>query len=165
MEIQKKNGFYAYDRFIVKQGDSVHATLNDGEVIKDCVAWNTNTYLGLTKNKAVLEAAQRALLDFGTGTGASLPNGGPNAMHHELERRLARGLGKESVMIVPIGFTANLGVLGSILCDSEGDLFLSDKGNHASIIQGLRASTACVKRFHHNSVSHLRDQLQKYHCQ
>lgn len=119
----------------------------------------SNNYLGLTHHHKVLEAAQEALLRFGTSCSGSRFLNGTLELHEELERRLARFMGKEAALCFSTGFQTNLGVISSI-CGKD-DVILCDRENHASIIDGCRLSFADVRKFRHNDMTDLEAQLSR----
>ena len=123
----------------------------------------SNNYLGLTHHHQVLEAAQEALLRFGTSCSGSRFLNGTLELHEELERRLARFMGKESALCFSTGFQTNLGAISSI-CGKD-DVVLCDRENHASIIDGCRLSFADVRKWKHNDMEDLDAQLQRAHGQ
>lgn len=119
----------------------------------------SNNYLGLTHHHKVLEAAQQALLRYGTSCSGSRFLNGTLELHEELERRLARFMGKEAALCFSTGFQTNLGAISSI-CGKD-DVVLCDRENHASIIDGCRLSFADVRKFKHNDMAELELQLQR----
>lgn len=113
----------------------------------------SNNYLGLTHHPKVREAAKRAIDQFGTGcTGSRFLNGNLTS-HEELEVRLAKYLGKESVLVFATGFLANYGALSTMV--GRGDVIYSDRENHASIVEGQRAALGDTLKFKHNDVKDL----------
>jgi 8-amino-7-oxononanoate synthase len=119
----------------------------------------SNNYLGLTHHHKVLGAAQEALLRFGTSCSGSRFLNGTLELHEELERRLARFMGKEAALCFSTGFQTNLGAI-SALCGKD-DVIFCDRENHASIIDGCRLSFAELKKFKHNDMADLDAQLER----
>src|SRR3990172_4220047 len=75
----------------------------------------SNNYLGLTRHPYVIEAAIRAIREFGTSmTGSRLLNGSIH-LHEELENRMARFLGKEAALVFTTGYQANLGTISALV--------------------------------------------------
>ncbi len=113
----------------------------------------SNNYLGLTHHPRVMEAAKRAIDEFGTGcTGSRFLNGNLS-LHEELEERLAKFLGKEACVVMTTGFLTNLGVISSIV--GRNDVIFSDRENHASIIEGTRMALGETIKFNHNDMASL----------
>ena len=118
------------------------------------VVFCSNDYLGLRGHPRVLEAAHAALDDQGAGAGSSRLIAGTLPCHEELEDALARHFGSETALVMSSGYHANLALL-STLC-ADGDLLVSDRLNHASIIDGCRLSRARVQVVPHGDVAALR---------
>ncbi|MFZ5854499.1 MAG: glycine C-acetyltransferase [Chloroflexota bacterium] len=119
----------------------------------------SNDYLGLTHHPRLLAAAERAVREFGAGSGAVRTIAGTMTLHEELEATLARFKGTEAVLTFQSGFTANTGVIPVIT--GEDDLIVSDALNHASIIDGMRLSKAPRKVYPHKDVAALREILRQ----
>ena len=114
----------------------------------------TNNYLGLANEPAVVEAAREALGRHGVGAGASRLVAGSMEMHHELERALARFKGTEAAVVCATGYMANLVVLTTFA--GSGDLIVSDKLNHASLLDAARYSGAESRVFPHRNYERAR---------
>src|ERR1700732_3547563 len=135
LEALKRDGLYRPLRVVAApQGPEV--------VIKGkrLVSRATNTYLGLNTHPRLVEAAEHAAAEWGAGTGAVRTIAGTQTLHEELERRLAEFKHTEASLTFGSGYTVNVGVIGSML--EQGDCVVSDKLNHASIIDGIRLTKA-----------------------
>jgi glycine C-acetyltransferase len=104
------------------------------------ISLSSNNYLGLNTHPRLIDAAEQAAADWGAGTGAVRTIAGTQTLHEELERRLAAFKHTEAALTFGSGYTVNVGVLGSML--EQGDCVVSDKLNHASIIDGIRLTKA-----------------------
>jgi 8-amino-7-oxononanoate synthase len=102
----------------------------------------SNDYLGLSHDPRVIESAQSAAAECGTGSGASALVVGRSVWHERLEDRLARFEGQEAAILFPTGYAANVGAITSLV--GEDDAIFSDRLNHASLIDGCRLSGAAV---------------------
>jgi 8-amino-7-oxononanoate synthase len=120
---------------------------------KRLIMAGSNNYLGLTKHPKVMAAAQDALAKFGTSNNGSRFLNGTLELHVELERRLAKFMGKEAALVFSTGYLTNLGSI-SALAD-KGDVVILDKDAHACIVDGARLSYGDVKRFRHNDIRDL----------
>ncbi len=152
-EIQAK-GVYPY--FIPLSGSEATEVTIDGRRL---IMAGSNNYLGLTHHPKVLAAAQEAIRRYGTSCSGSRFLNGTLELHEELERRLARFMGKEAALCFSTGFQTNLGTI-SALCGKD-DVILCDRENHASIIDGCRLSFAELRKFKHNDMVDLEAQLQR----
>ncbi|AXI25365.1 8-amino-7-oxononanoate synthase [Methanofervidicoccus sp. A16] len=118
---------------------------------EDILDFSSNDYLCLSKHPEVIEAVKEGL-KYGLGsTGSRLTSG--NINHEILEERLAEFKETERALLYPTGYSTNIGVI-SALC-KRGDLILSDRLNHASIIDGCRLSRADVEIYEHCNVESL----------
>ena len=124
------------------------------EVINLCA----NNYLGLANHPAVRAAAQRALDQYGYGMASVRFICGTQQTHKELERRLARFLGTEDVILYSSCFDANGGLFETLL--DERDAVISDALNHASIIDGIRLCKAQRQRYANSDLGELEKCLQ-----
>jgi 8-amino-7-oxononanoate synthase len=124
-------------------------TINGREVVLLC----SNNYLGLAEHPALKQASCDAMDRYGSGSGASRLVSGNTELHEELERRIAAFKGAESAILFNSGYAANTGVIPAVA--GEGGLVLSDRLNHASIIDGCRLSRARTEVFRHRDMDHL----------
>jgi len=148
-------GLYPYFKPISKAEDTV--VVIEGQ---ERVMMGSNNYLGLTHHPKVLEAATRALEQFGSGCTGSRFLNGTLALHEELESRLARFFGKETALVFSTGYQANLGLISGLI--GRGDLVMIDKLDHASIVDGAKLSYGETARFNHGDVEQLDRKLQRH---
>lgn len=126
---------------------------------KAVISLSSNNYLGLNTHPALTEAASRAAIEWGAGTGAVRTIAGTQSLHEELEQRLAAFKRTEAALTFQSGYTVNIGVLGSML--DAGDCVVSDKLNHASIIDGIRLTKADRILYEHTDVDDAERALQE----
>ena len=118
------------------------------------ISLSSNDYLGLTHHPRLLAAAEKAVAEFGVGSGAVRTIAGTMSMHQALEAELAEFKEVPAVLTFQSGFTANTGLIPTIT--GEQDLIVSDSLNHASIIDGVRLSKASRKVYPHADVAALK---------
>lgn len=123
--------------------DAVHGHIDRHRVTCFC----SNDYLGLSHHRAVIRALRRAAMEWGAGSTGSHLTCGHQRPHAQLEEALAAWTGRERTLIFSSGMMANLGVMQALL--TRGDTCVQDKLNHASLIDGARASGATLRRFRH----------------
>jgi glycine C-acetyltransferase len=113
----------------------------------------TNNYLGLANHPRMRAAAHAAIDQWGVGPAAVRSIAGTQALHIELERRLAAFKGVEDALYVQSGFCANQAAIPPLVGrdrDSGAqDVIFSDRLNHASIIDGARLSGAKILVYEH----------------
>lgn len=126
---------------------------------RELVALNSNNYLGLASHPHVMRGSIEAIQAGGCSATGSRLLSGHLSLHEELERRLAAFKRVPAALLMNAGFAANLGVLGAIA--GPGDLIVGDKLNHASLIDGARASGAEVRHAPHGSLSRMAALLEK----
>jgi 8-amino-7-oxononanoate synthase len=111
------------------------------------IQFSSNNYLGLANDPEVAAAAVDATARFGTGAGASRLVAGSMALHEELELALAAFKHTEAALVFPTGFMANLAVLTTFASSHDG--IVSDKLNHASLLDAAKYSGAYHRTFPH----------------
>lgn len=126
------------------------------EVIVLC----SNNYLGLSSHPYVMEKAKEAMDRYGSGAGASRLVSGTMKIHMELEERIADFKGREAAILFNSGYHANIGVITSLV--GRGDTILSDRLNHASIIDGAILSRANLIRYPHMDIGFLENLLKRH---
>jgi len=113
----------------------------------------SNNYLGLTTDPRVRQAAIDAVKKYGPSCTGSRFLNGTLTIHVELERRLAEFVGKEAALVFSTGYQTNLGTISALV--GRGDVVVTDKDDHASIIDGCILSRGDMKRFSHNDLASL----------
>lgn len=150
----REAGIYPYFREIQSEQDT-EVVINGKKVLM----FGSNAYLGLTNHPKVIEASIEATKKYGTGMAGSRFLNGTLDIHVELERKLAAFVGKEDALVYSTGFNVNQGVVGCMT--GREDYILWDELDHASIIEGNRASLSNKLKFRHNDMASLEKQLQK----
>ena len=134
---------------VIETGQSPEIMING----RSHILLASNSYLGLSVDPRVKEAARLALEKYGTGSGGSRLVSGSSDLHRELEDRIARFKNTEAAILFSSGYLANIGTISSLV--GEGDIVYSDELNHASIIDGCRLSRARVRIYPHLDTDHL----------
>ncbi len=126
---------------------------------RELIMIGSNNYLGLSWDPRVQEASIKAIEKYGTSCSGSRLINGTLALHEELEHHLARFVGRKAALCFTAGYLTNLGCISAIL--GRRDHILSDRYNHASIVDGIMLSTGLsngtirLHRYHHNNPEHL----------
>jgi 8-amino-7-oxononanoate synthase len=147
-------GVYPYFREIDSAQDT--EVMMDG---KKVLMFGSNSYMGLTHDPRIMEAAIAATRKYGTGCAGSRFLNGTLDLHVQLEHELAEFVGKDEALVFPTGFTVNEGVI-ACLCD-RNDYIICDDRDHASIVDGRRLSFATQLKYKHNDMEALERELQK----
>lgn len=116
-------------------------------------------YLGLLGHPRINEAAKKAVDKFGTGTNGVRLLAGTLTLHSELEETIAHFKHTEAAITYSSGYVTNLAIISTLM--GRGDYVLSDKLNHASIVDGCLMSGAEFRRFKHNDMDDLAKRLQQ----
>jgi 8-amino-7-oxononanoate synthase len=117
------------------------------------------SYLGLVGHPRINAAAIDAIDRFGSGTHGVRTLAGSLTIHKELEETIAHFKGTEAAITYSSGYATNLSVISALV--GRGDYVLSDKLNHASIVDGCLMSGAKFLRFRHNDMEALEERLKQ----
>ncbi|XP_033640006.1 2-amino-3-ketobutyrate coenzyme A ligase, mitochondrial-like [Asterias rubens] len=149
-------GTYKPERVIVtRQAASIRVAGNSNDILNFCA----NNYLGLSSHPEVVNAAKKALDDYGSGLSSTRFICGTQDIHKELEEKLARFHKREDAILYASCFDANAGIFEALL--TPEDAVISDELNHASIIDGIRLCKAQRHRYKHMDVNDLESILKK----
>ena len=135
------------------QGPEIKVQGRDRPVLNFCA----NNYLGLSGHPELLAAARRTLDEWGYGMSSVRFICGTQALHLELEKRVAAFLGMEDAILYAACFDANGGVFEPLL--GADDAILTDRLNHASIIDGVRLCKAKRLVYEHADMRDLEAKL------
>ena len=147
-------GVYPYFREIDSAQDT--EVMMDG---KKVLMFGSNSYMGLTYDKRIVDAAIAATKKYGTGCAGSRFLNGTLDLHVQLEKELAAFLGKEDCLVFTTGFTVNEGVIPTLV--DRRDYIICDDRDHASIVDGRRISFATQLKYKHNDMEALEKELKK----
>lgn len=149
----KAAGIYPYYKPISSGQDPV-VKMADGSSV---MMFGSNSYLGLSDDPRLKEAAIKAIEKYGTSCSGSRFLNGTLDIHEELEEKLARFVGKDQAVTFSTGFQVNLGVISAL--GFRGGYILLDDTDHACIIDGSRLSWSTVYKFKHNDMDALEKKL------
>lgn len=115
--------------------------------------FGSNAYTGLTGDRRIIDAGIEAARKYGSGCAGSRFLNGTLDIHVELEKELARFVGKEDALCFSTGFSVNAGVIPAIA--GKNDFIICDDRDHASIVDGRRLSFAKSLHYRHNDMANL----------
>ena len=147
-------GIYPYFREIDSHQDT-EVTMDGKQVLM----FGSNSYMGLTYDKRICDAAIKAIEKYGTGCAGSRFLNGTLDLHIQLENELAEFVGKEEALVYSTGFTVNSGVVSCLT--GRSDYIIGDDRDHASIVDGRRLSFSQFFHYKHNDMEDLERQLQR----
>ncbi|HEY71669.1 MAG: 8-amino-7-oxononanoate synthase [Chloroflexi bacterium] len=141
-------GFYPY--FIpLSDSEGTQVTVGDHQLIMI----GSNNYLGLATHPRVRQAAIEATQRYGASCTGSRFLNGTLELHLELEQRLAEFVGAEAALAFSTGYQTNVGTISALV--GRDDFVVTDKDDHASIVDGCRLALGEMRRFRHNDMAHL----------
>lgn len=129
--------------------NGAYVTINGRKMLQ----FASYAYLNLLGHPKIEAAAAAALREFGPGTHGVRVLAGTTRIHVELEQTIARFKGTEEAVAFSSGYVTNLGTIAALL--GRNDVVISDKLNHASIVDGCLLSRAKFVRFEHNDMESL----------
>ena len=130
-EIKKYN---LYRKMYDSKINDAYITINSKILINLC----SNDYLGIRQPKTS---------NIQNQSSSRLVSGNDKSFR-TLEKKLSKHKSQESALIFPTGYMANIGVISTII--RKNDLVLSDKLNHASLIEACKLTNAKLSIFNHN---------------
>ncbi len=147
-------GIYPYFREIDSHQDT-EVTMDGHKVLM----FGSNSYMGLTYDRRIVDAAIAAIKKYGTGCAGSRFLNGTLDLHIQLEHELAEFVGKDEALVYSTGFSVNAGVVSALT--GRNDYILGDDRDHASIVDGRRLSFSTFYHYKHNDMDDLESQLRK----
>lgn len=127
---------------------------------KPTIMLSANNYLNLTTHPKVMQAMIDATRRYGAGSGSVRAIAGTMDIHLEAEKKVAEFKGVEAALIYSAGYTANVGLIPTLVQGSQ-DIIISDELNHGSIIDGVRLTKAKRAVYPHNDMAGLESVLRE----
>ena len=149
----RDQGLYKDER-VISGPQGVEIRVESGEEVLNFCA---NNYLGLSSHPKVIEAAHRALDEWGYGMSSVRFICGTQSIHKELERKTSEFLGMDDTVLYAACFDANGGVFEPLL--GPDTAVITDALNHASIIDGIRLTKAKRYIYQHSDMDDLEAKL------
>lgn len=143
-----------------KKGE-FYKLVSENRVTRNCLNLGSYNYLGFaddwctTCEKDVIASMQ----DLPISMGSCRMETGTSILHDKVEKLVAQFIGKESSMVLNMGFNTNATTIPALM--GHGDLIVSDELNHTSIVNGARTSGSAIRCFRHNDTKHLEEILRE----
>jgi glycine C-acetyltransferase len=131
----RNDGVYKSER-VLESPQGARIRVGGREVLNFCA----NNYLGLSSHPELIAAAHASLDERGYGLSSVRFICGTQDLHKRLEQRVSEFFGTEDTILYTSCFDANGGVFECVL--GAEDAIITDKLNHASIIDGVRLAKA-----------------------
>jgi glycine C-acetyltransferase len=151
----KTQDLYFYNQAVSELRGGARVLVNGREM----GMYASYSYLGLVGHPRINAAAKAAVDKYGTGTHGVRTLAGSLILHNELEEVIAEFKHAEAAITFTSGYVTNLTVISTLM--GRGDYVISDKLNHASIVDGCLMSGAEFRRFRHNDMDDLEKRLQQ----
>ena len=151
----KEAGLFKGER-IITSPQSNKVKVSTGESVLNFCA---NNYLGLADHPDIVKAARDSYDSWGYGLSSVRFICGTQAIHKQLEEKVAEFLGTEDTILYSSCFDANGGLFETLL--GPEDAIISDQLNHASIIDGIRLCKAQRLRYSNNDMEDLEAKLKE----
>lgn len=153
LEDLQQAGLYFYNQPVTELRGGARVLVNGREM----GMFASYSYLGLVGHPRINKAAKEAVDRYGTGTHGVRTLAGSLTLHRELEETIAAFKKTEAALTYTSGYVTNLTVVSTLV--GRGDYVISDKLNHASIVDGCLMSGAKFVRFAHNDMEALEARL------
>lgn len=130
-------------------------------VTRHCLNLGSYNYLGFADdwNETCKDGVMASMKDLPISMGSCRMEFGTSKLHEKVEKLVAEFIGKESSMVLNMGFNTNATTIPALM--GSGDLIVSDELNHTSIVNGARTSGAAIRCFRHNDTKHLEEILKE----
>ncbi|RPI86981.1 MAG: aminotransferase class I/II-fold pyridoxal phosphate-dependent enzyme [Chloroflexi bacterium] len=148
-------GLYFYNQPVSELKGGSRVLINGREM----GMYASYSYLGLVGHPKINAAAKKAVDQYGTGTHGVRSLAGTLTLHKDLEATIAHFKETEDAITYTSGYATNLTVISTLV--ARGDHVISDKLNHASIVDGCLMSGAKFVRFRHNDMEALEERLKQ----
>ncbi|MCL5441362.1 MAG: glycine C-acetyltransferase [Candidatus Thermoplasmatota archaeon] len=151
----KASGRYVPIR-VLQSAQGSWVTIDGARKLNMC----SNNYLGLANNPETVKSAIDSLRNYGVGAGAVRSIAGTEEIHIALEKKIAAFKHMEASVVFQGGLLANTGTIPVLV--GKDDIVFSEELNHASIIDGVRLSSAKRVMYRHMDMQDLRNQLKEH---
>ncbi|KAK3375294.1 pyridoxal phosphate-dependent transferase [Podospora didyma] len=149
-----------YITLMDRKSDDFNRTYKFTGTLTETLNMSSYNYLGFAQSEGpCADAVEECVRKYNLSSCSPRADAGTSDLAVEVEREIARFVGKPAAMVFSMGFVTNAGSFPALV--SKGCLILSDELNHASIRIGARLSGAVIRSFKHNNMADLERQLRE----
>ena len=152
--VERAHGYFAFPKL---EGELGSRMMFRG---KEKIVWSLNNYLGLVNHPQVRKVDTEAAARWGMGNpmGARMLTGN-TALHEELERIIARFVGREDAMLLNFGYQGVMSCIDALV--NRRDVIVYDGEAHACLVDGVRLHMGFSYKYRHNDIADCEKQLQR----
>jgi len=150
LDALKSEGNYRTFADIERRTGAFPQANRHGTTVEEVTVWCSNDYLGMGQHPDVIASMCETTKACGAGAGGTRNISGNTIQHRALEIELADLHGKDAALLFTSGYVSNWAALSTLGSRIPGAVILSDEGNHASMIEGIRHSRADKALWRHN---------------
>ena len=151
----------SFGRKIVETGSKEVVEILDEKFskINSYINLGSNDYLNLSHHPKIIKAVADSAVTYGCGAGSAPHILGTSRLHDTLEKQIAAFKGCEAAIVQSCGFTANSGLINTLL--KKNDIVIFDQFSHQSLIEGANSWETNRIFFRHNDMDSLEYILKK----
>jgi len=158
-ESRRQAGLWPFSRSLEAAPKAECGVRSETGTARQGLNFGSQDYLSLSTHPAVVEAAQRAIQDYGLHSAGSAMLGGNTTPSLMLEKALAEHLQMPHVALFSTGWGAGFGVIAALV--RPEDHVVLDALSHACLQQGAAAATTNVSRVPHLNNRAMKRKLQE----
>ncbi len=153
-ELQSIRQTGQYRKRLILESPQANKIIIDGRCLCN---FSSNNYLGLANHAEIKQSFQKAIDQYGVGSGSAHLISGHSISHHRLEEELAEFTGRDRALLFSNGYMANLGAITALL--SADQHVFEDRLNHASLLDAGLLSAGRFQRYRHNDLDDIAHKL------
>jgi len=143
-----------YMTLMDRKSDDFNESFHFTGTYTETLNMSSYNYLGFAQSEGpCADAVEESVKKYGVSLTSPRADAGTSELALEVEREIAKFVGKPAAMVFSMGFSTNSTTFPALV--GKGSLIISDELNHASIRIGARLSGAMISSFKHNDMKDL----------